>query len=179
MRFADHVLLEQVNPSTNTDKFYEIWVVEQAPAEGLHNFVALFHWGRRGTAGQWQAQFFKEGISYAQQAANAKRRSKEKGGYTTLDGVPTTGVLGENIRQHVFEGATVPLKPVTVYVSPQTVQVDLSDFLSELLESKAVTPDHVLKRTALMEQMEELRNLMLEAEGALEVTDTIYRSRLG
>jgi predicted DNA-binding WGR domain protein len=178
MKFTDHALLEQVNPATNTDKFYELWLIEPAPAEGLDSYVALFHWGRRGTAGQWQANAFAS-LAGASGAWQKKRTSKLSGGYTSLDGVPSEGTLGENVRSHVFEDQKItPLAPTAASIDPVTVSVALSDFLSTLLEAGSVTAEHVTTRTTLMEQMDELRDLMQQTEGAFELADTVYRSRL-
>lgn len=151
--------LRQVDASTNTNKFYRAYRVEGVTDEnGRLRAMAVFHWGRIGTKGQWKAEHLPEGRSA--QAVEAKLKDKQKNGYQSYR-VVEMDVMPEELYRFLNAGddaGNESLDLVSMLTAAQKMTVDL-------MEGTATAKDVV----HLRERAKRAAELHDQLEGRLQV----------
>ena len=175
VKYEERWLLEYVDLANNHDKFYEAFYI---PSTNEH--LCVLHWGRRGGKGQVQVHRGQPGAMRG--VYESKRDAKLKGGYEQVasDG---PGYLSDQLMDQVEHEVTLThygetAEVTTLVLTPQRVQIEMSTFVQDLLGCQSVTPAMVGQRSKFLEQMEDLKRAIAEAEATAELMDTVYGKRL-
>jgi predicted DNA-binding WGR domain protein len=148
---------ENVNDASNTAKFYEVTLVEF----GLDQWV-LKHWGRIGSAGQWQVSHTEGGGQREYDAECAKRKTR---GYTGINDVSYARVpnhIAARINDPRLGGAQ-SLEATLVLSSCTSLQQDI--FATGSINGPRLA--------AVREQVEALRVAAQEAVESLALTELL------
>lgn len=178
LRYERRWLAECVDLDRNHDKFYETFLIpEGLTLDTTHTVV--FHWGRRGGKGQVQVHQFRDRASA--EAALVKKQDDKLREYIVVaqDG---PGYLSNQLMVQIeMADATSGVtrrQATTDVLTAEGVHIAISSFVQDLLSTQTVTPAMVEQRSTFLEQMEDLRRQIAEAEATADLMDAVYKKRL-
>jgi len=177
LRYERRWLAECIDPDRNHDKFYETFLIPEGLSLDTSHTV-VFHWGRRGGKGQVQVHQFRS--REAAESALVKKQDDKLREYRHVasDG---PGYLSNQLMGQIESASTVDYTyaaPKTVALTAETVHVAISSFVQDLLSAQSVTPAMVEQRSTFLEQMEDLKRQIAEAEATADLMEAVYRKRL-
>lgn len=160
-----------------SNKFYRVYTV----SNGGH--YAVYNWGRWGSRGQFKVEQHS-GQHAVNNSALDKLDAKRAKGYELLrqSDLP---VVPQDILD-VIEQAT-NVRPSTPVPTPETAAVSVFDqfaadtdrLIRMVTSSPDLTPDAVVLRSGLIEQLDTLRARLGQAEGQLELVNDVVAMKAG
>jgi predicted DNA-binding WGR domain protein len=179
LRYERRWLAECIDPDRNHDKFYETFLIPEGLSLDTSHTV-VFHWGRRGGKGQVQVHQFRS--REAAESALVKKQDDKLREYRHVasDG---PGYLSNQLMAQIEQAqADAPrwsgIQPRTAALAAETVHIAISSFVQDLLSVQSVTPAMVEQRSTFLEQMEDLKRQIAEAEATADLMEAVYRKRL-
>jgi predicted DNA-binding WGR domain protein len=173
-----------VDPTVNSNKYYQAWTIHDLPTD---TYTVMFHWGRVGSKGQWsKPERFGTSKDLATQVVDAKIASKQAKGYAPSfnDGnsfgyCPMDVMAALEQRQFDPENDRSQLDDSDGPVDLVAVLFSDIDTCRRLaMGAPSEVTQAVVMRKSLIEQLDHLRSQVMRAEGAAEVVDMLLRFKI-
>jgi predicted DNA-binding WGR domain protein len=176
--------LELRDPATNADKWYQVVHVD-APTDAV-----LIGYGRTGAAGRWIANPGSVNAAIEKTQAKVKRgyqiTSKERVQFGNLP-LPArleyySAFPEDAQRPDVVDGPTVVTTPTPAppgFTPFESFSAQVATLTRTLSFAPELTPEHVVERSKLVEQLDALRNALHHAEGELDLVNDLIAMKGG